>query len=212
MSERTLLDALAATRVVAILRGHDAGRMAQTARALAGAGVRCIEVALNTTGALAALRGLAADPPVGALLGAGTVLDPGDARNAVAGGARYLITPNVDVDVIAAGRSLGVPVIPGAFTPTEIAAARRAGAAAVKVFPAGTGGPGYLRAVRAPLRDIPLVATGGIELDAASAYVAAGALGVGMGRPLIGDALEGGSLDALADRARRLLAALEEPR
>jgi 2-dehydro-3-deoxyphosphogluconate aldolase/(4S)-4-hydroxy-2-oxoglutarate aldolase len=212
MNEPSFLDALAATRVVAILRGHDAGRVAETARTLADAGVRCIEVTLNTPGALAALRGLAADPPAGALVGAGTVLDAGDVRNAVAAGARYLITPNVDLDVIAAGRSSGVPFVPGAFTPTEIATARRAGAAAVKVFPAATGGPGYLRAVRAPLQDVPLLATGGIDLDAAPAYVAAGALGVGMGGPLLGDALAGGSLDALADRARRLLAALEEPR
>src|SRR4051794_16507504 len=101
MSERTFLDALAATRVVAILRGRAAGRVVEAARTLAHAGVRCIEVTLNTPGALTALRGLAADPPAGALLGAGTVLDPRDARNAVAAGARYLITPNVDLDVIA---------------------------------------------------------------------------------------------------------------
>jgi 2-dehydro-3-deoxyphosphogluconate aldolase/(4S)-4-hydroxy-2-oxoglutarate aldolase len=211
MRQTTVLDALAETRVVAILRGRDAGRMAEAARALAAAGVRCIEVALNAPGALAALRGLAADPPDGALLGAGTVLDPRAARDAVAAGARYLITPNVDPDVIGAARSLGVPILPGAFTATEIAGARRAGAAAVKVFPAATGGPGYVRALRAPLEDVPLLATGGIELEMAPAYVAAGALGVGMGSPLLGDALEGGSLDGVGDRARRLLAALREP-
>ncbi|MBA3620577.1 MAG: 2-dehydro-3-deoxyphosphogluconate aldolase, partial [Acidothermales bacterium] len=99
-----------------------------------------------------------------------------------------------------------VPVIPGAFTPSEILQAWRSGASAVKVFPASLGGPAYLRAVRAPLPDIPLVPTGGISVDAAPAYLQAGALAVGIGSPLVGDAGDTGDLHALRRRAETLVA------
>jgi 2-dehydro-3-deoxyphosphogluconate aldolase / (4S)-4-hydroxy-2-oxoglutarate aldolase len=100
-------------------------------------------------------------------------------------------------------------VVPGGLTPTEVAAAWAAGATAVKVFPvSAVGGPAYVKAVRAPLPEVPLVPTGGIGVDDIGAYLAAGAAAVGLGSPLLGDAGEpGGDLDALADRARRAVAA-----
>lgn len=113
------------------------------------------------------------------------------------GGATYLICPAICLDVVAEARALGVPVIPGAYTPSEILAVWRAGASMVKLFPAATGGPAYLQAIRAPLPDIPIVPTGGISLTDASAYIAAGATAVGMGNPLVRDACDGGALDAL---------------
>ena len=107
---------------------------------------------------------------------------------------------------------MGVPVIPGALTPTEILQAWRAGASAVKVFPAAqAGGPAYLKAVRAPLPDIPLLPTGGIAVSEAAAYLRAGAIAVGVGNPLLGDAGEdGGDLAALRERADRLVRAVAE--
>jgi 2-dehydro-3-deoxyphosphogluconate aldolase/(4S)-4-hydroxy-2-oxoglutarate aldolase len=207
-----VLDAVRASGVIAILRGRQADRVRAVAETLAAAGVPCIEVALNTPGGLHALAALAADPPAGAVLGAGTVLDPDAVRSAVDAGARYLVTPNVDPAVVAAGTHRGVPVFAGALTPTEIAAAWTAGAAAVKVFPAGTLGAGYLRAVRGPLDHIPLVPTGGIRIEDAAAYLDAGAIAVGMSAPLLDDALEGGDVRALAERARRLVASLDEDR
>jgi len=101
-----------------------------------------------------------------------------------------------------------VPVLPGAFTPTEILSAWRAGTDAVKIFPASVGGPAYVRAVKAPLPDIPLVPTGGIALDDAPRYIEAGALAVGIGAPLVGDAGAGGDLGALRARAARVVAAV----
>lgn len=203
-----VLDSLRASRVIAILRGTRADRIPAVADVLVTAGIYCIEVTLNTAGALAALAAITAAPPSGIMLGAGTVLAPDAAVRAVEAGARYLVTPNVDPPVIAAGVERGVAVFPGALTPTEIAAAWAAGGAAVKVFPAGALGADYIRAVRAPLDDIPLVPTGGIPIDAAGAYLDAGAIAVAIGGPLVGDALEGGSLHTLAERARRLTAAL----
>jgi 2-dehydro-3-deoxyphosphogluconate aldolase/(4S)-4-hydroxy-2-oxoglutarate aldolase len=110
--------------------------------------------------------------------------------------------------VVEAARRLSVPVIPGALTPSEILATWESGVTAVKVFPAApVGGPAYLAALRGPLPQVPLVPTGGIEIDDTRAYLDAGALAVGLGGPLVGDACQGGSLDALRERAERLVAA-----
>ena len=132
----------------------------------------------------------------------------GDER-AVGAGGTYLIAPDFRPEVVSWAVEREVPVVPGALTPTEIAAAWEAGATAVKVFPvSAVGGPAYLKAVRAPLREVPLVPTGGVGVDDIGAYLAAGAVAVGIGSPLLGDAGEpGGDLYALGERARRAVAA-----
>ena len=202
----TAMEVIGESRVIAILRAADADRFGAVAAVLADAGVRCIEFTLSSRGAIAALRAFAGDLPAGVALGAGTVLDAAMAEAAVAAGATYLLSPALSLDVVERGRRLGVPVIPGAFTPSEILQAWRSGASAVKVFPASLGGPAYLRAVRAPLPDIPLVPMGGISVDAAPAYLQAGALAVGIGSPLVGDAGDTGDLHALRRRAETLVA------
>jgi 2-dehydro-3-deoxyphosphogluconate aldolase/(4S)-4-hydroxy-2-oxoglutarate aldolase len=201
----TLSAALAAMPVVAILRSSSADRFPEVADTLRQGGIRAIEFTLTTPGVLAALREYTQDLPDGLTLGAGTVTTPHEAEAAVAAGAEYLITPATQPEVIAEARRLGVPVLPGALTPTEILAAWHAGASMVKLFPAAVGGPEYLRAVRAPLPGVPLVPTGGIDLDDAPGYLRAGATALGMGSPLVGDACESGDLSALADRTARLV-------
>lgn len=185
--------------VIAILRAANAKRFAEVTAVLHESGITAVEFTLTTAGALDALRDCAglAHP-----IGAGTVLTAADAARAVDAGAAYLITPVVSVEVIEEGRRLGVPVISGALSPTEIRQAWTAGSAMVKVFPAAIGGPGYIRAVRAPLPDIPLVPTGGVGLGELRAYLDAGATALGIGAPLIGDACTGGDLDALRERAQ----------
>ncbi|MEU2655272.1 bifunctional 4-hydroxy-2-oxoglutarate aldolase/2-dehydro-3-deoxy-phosphogluconate aldolase [Streptomyces sp. NPDC007325] len=197
--------ALAAAPVIAILRSASATRFGEVADCLLASGVRAVEFTLTTPGVLDVLREYAADAPPGLALGAGTVTSPAAAQAAVEAGATYLITPATCVDVIAEAVRLDVPVLSGAYTPTEILTAWRAGATMVKLFPAATGGPEYLKAVRAPLPGIPLVPTGGISAADAPAYLAAGATALGVGGPLVGDACEGGSLTALADRASAFL-------
>ena len=206
------LEQIRRSRIVAVLRATDARRFADVAAVLAEAGITCIEFTLTSGGALDALRAFADRLPAGVALGAGTVLDADAASAAVDAGAGYLISPALCLDVIDRGRQLGVPVIPGALTPTEILQAWRAGASAVKVFPAAqAGGPAYLKAVRAPLPDIPLLPTGGIAVSEAAAYLRAGAIAVGIGNPLLGDAGEdGGDLAALRERADRLVRAVAE--
>ncbi|MEU8381185.1 bifunctional 4-hydroxy-2-oxoglutarate aldolase/2-dehydro-3-deoxy-phosphogluconate aldolase [Streptosporangium sp. NPDC048865] len=207
MSVLPLEQALAGLPVIAIIRASTARHVAGVLDTLAEGGVRAAEVTLTTPGALQAIGAAAALP--GLTVGAGTVLTADDARAATDAGAAFLITPAVLPEVVEEGGRLGVPVLPGAFTPTEILQAHRAGAAMVKVFPAQqAGGPAYIKAVRAPLPDIPLVPTGGVDIAGAADYLRAGARAVAMGAPLIGDACQDGDLAALAERVARLNHAL----
>ncbi|WP_019631741.1 bifunctional 4-hydroxy-2-oxoglutarate aldolase/2-dehydro-3-deoxy-phosphogluconate aldolase [Actinomadura atramentaria] len=207
---------LAETGVVAVVRGTRGDRTAAVLDTLVRAGVRCLEVTLNTPGALDAIRAAAdrlpalADGPIE--VGAGTVRTAADATAAVRAGATFLVAPGTGAEVAAAARDLGVAHYPGALTPTEVETAWNLGATAVKLFPARALGPGYLRDLREPFRDVPFVPTGGVSAATAGEYVAAGAVAVGAGGSLIGDALDGGPLDALADRARALLAAVAAAR
>ncbi|SDI20966.1 2-dehydro-3-deoxyphosphogluconate aldolase / (4S)-4-hydroxy-2-oxoglutarate aldolase [Actinokineospora alba] len=194
--------ALDATPVIAILRASSAKHLIAVAETLRAAGIRAVEFTLTTPGVYEALAGFKAD---GIALGAGTVTTRQEARRAVEAGAGYLISPAVCLDVIAEARTLGVPVLPGAYTPTEVLTAWQAGAGLVKLFPAATGGVAHLKAIRAPLPAIGLVPTGGIGLDDAADYLDAGARAVGIGAPLIGDACETGDLDALRARADALI-------
>jgi 2-dehydro-3-deoxyphosphogluconate aldolase / (4S)-4-hydroxy-2-oxoglutarate aldolase len=207
--EQGFLDRLAAVPVLAILRAADAQRFLDVGRVLYEAGLRAIEVTLTSAGALDAFGRLVEELPGDAVLGVGTVRSAADAEAALTAGAAYLVAPDFRPEMVAFAVERGVPVVPGGLTPTEIAAAWAAGATAVKVFPvSAVGVPAYLRAVRAPLPEVPLVPTGGVGLDDIGAYLAAGAVAVGIGSPLLGDAGDpGGDLDGLADRARRAVAA-----
>lgn len=205
-----LQEAMKACPAVAILRSSSAARFADVSDVLVEQGIRAVEFTFTAPDVADAIRAYAARKPADVALGAGTVTTVQQAREAVDAGATYLISPSLSLDVIEEGVRLGVPVLPGALTPTEILTAWRAGATMVKVFPASAvGGPGYIKAIRGPLPDIPLVPTGGVSLDNAGDYLAAGATGVGVGSPLVADACQPGSdLDALAERARRLVASV----
>jgi 2-dehydro-3-deoxyphosphogluconate aldolase/(4S)-4-hydroxy-2-oxoglutarate aldolase len=194
--------------VVAILRGRRVEHLDAVLDALVEAGVRSLEVTLNTPGAVDAIRraGTRFGPEV--TVGAGTVRTVAELDGAVAAGARFLVSPHTDPALAARAREAGAAYLPGALTPTEIVAAWAAGAAAVKLFPARLAGPRYLRDIREPLGDIPIVPTGGVSVDNMVEWFAAGAVAVGVGGTLIGDALDGGDLSALSARASALVAAV----
>jgi 2-dehydro-3-deoxyphosphogluconate aldolase / (4S)-4-hydroxy-2-oxoglutarate aldolase len=199
---------LAATRIVAILRAENADRAEAVVDVLVEAGVRSLELTLTTKGALDVVERLAARVPAEVEVGVGTVLTAADVDRSVDAGARFVVSPSVEPEVIAAALRRRIAIYPGAVAPTEINAAWKAGASAVKLFPAGQLGPGYLKDVRAPLPDIPVVPTGGVDIASVSGWLAAGAVAVGMGGPLIGDALApDGDLAALAGRAAAALSA-----
>ncbi|SCG48072.1 2-dehydro-3-deoxyphosphogluconate aldolase / (4S)-4-hydroxy-2-oxoglutarate aldolase [Micromonospora echinaurantiaca] len=200
---------LADARILAVIRGTDTAGAIAAGTALLEEGVRIVEVALTTPDALRAIEALRAAAPAGSLVGAGTVLTAADVADVVAAGAQFVVTPAV-VESIAEAARRGVPVAAGAFTPTEAYTAMRMGASAIKLFPASVGGPAYLKAVRDPFPDIPFVAVGGVGFDDVPGYLAAGAIAVGVGGPLVGDAASGGDLAALRERARTYLAAVRE--
>jgi 2-dehydro-3-deoxyphosphogluconate aldolase/(4S)-4-hydroxy-2-oxoglutarate aldolase len=192
-------------RVIAIGRGLDPATVPAIGEALAAGGVRAFEVTLNSPAALEAIAALAERfEPDRLLVGAGTVLDLDAAAAAVVAGARFLVMPHTDPDLVAWATDRGIPAFPGALTPTEVLAAWRAGATAVKVFPASTVGPSFVRELRGPLPQVPLVPTGGITLDSAPDFIAAGALAVGLGSWLTGS----GDPVVVEERARAIVAAL----
>ncbi|MFF9144933.1 bifunctional 4-hydroxy-2-oxoglutarate aldolase/2-dehydro-3-deoxy-phosphogluconate aldolase [Streptomyces sp. NPDC014861] len=190
MQPSDLLSALRTRRVVAIVRGGDGAAALDTVLTLVRHGIDLVEVSLSGADALDVIRDARAALGPDALLGAGTVLTAQDARRAAEAGAAYIVTPAV-TEAVAASRALGLPVLAGALTPTEVAAARAAGATAVKLFPAGPGGVELLRALRGPFPDVPFVPVGGVDAAAAREYLAAGALAVGVGGPLVGRAADG---------------------
>lgn len=204
-----MLGLLTRHRVVAIVRAGDAGAAIATARVLFDAGIALVEVSLTTPNALSAIDELARQARPDSRVGAGTVLTAADAAAAADAGASFVVTPAV-TESIAAAVKLGLPVLAGAQTPTEVLAAMGAGASAVKLFPASFGGPGYLKALREPFPTIPFIPVGGVDLAAAREYLRLGAVAVGVGGPLVGDAVTGGSLTALRDRAKDFMGLAEE--
>lgn len=205
-----LPEALYETRVVAILRRTEPALAVEIAEALLAGGVRALEVTCDSPGVLDMLRAIDAALGDRVLLGAGTVLDREAAEAAIDAGARFLVSPHTDPALIRPLAQHGVPWLPGALSPTEILAAWRAGAVAVKVFPAGVVGPGYIKDLRGPLREIPLLPTGGVTLENAAAFLAAGAWGLGLGSDLVdGKLVTERRFGELTARASRLTALVQ---
>ncbi|WP_338775279.1 bifunctional 4-hydroxy-2-oxoglutarate aldolase/2-dehydro-3-deoxy-phosphogluconate aldolase [Streptomyces sp. DG1A-41] len=199
-----IVRAVTAQRVFGIVRSGSAEEAATGARAVLDAGLRAVEVALTTPGALTALARVRADRPE-ALLGAGTVLDGAAARAAVEAGARFLVSPSLHPEVIRTGHRYGVPVFPGVSTPTEMVRALEEGADALKLFPASAVGPSWLSDIRAALPQAPVIPTGGVTIEDAPEWIAAGAVACGMGSALTsgGAAAAGERVAALLDRLAR---------
>ncbi len=197
-----------ATGVLAIARGLTPDEVLVAAGALRTGGVRAFEVTLNSERALDAIAGLVKQARDGDLIGAGTVLDVAAARDAIAAGARLLVTPHVDEDIIRLGLEHGVAILPGAHTPTEIVRARACGASVIKWFPASIGGPDGLAAIRGPLSDVRLVPTGGVTLGTVEPYLRAGAAALAFGGWLFAD----GGPEEIERRARLAVAAVRDVR
>lgn len=192
--------------VVAVVRAADGSRLVDAAQALAAGGVDCVEITFTVPGAVRVLEQVAQRLEDRVLLGAGTVLDAETARAALLAGARYIISPTVNLDVIRVCKRYGALCFPGALTPTEILAAWEAGADIVKIFPSELTGPGYLRAIRGPLPQVRLMPTGGITLDNLAEFIRAGACAVGVGGSLVEpSALAAGDFDRLASLAGQFI-------
>jgi 2-dehydro-3-deoxyphosphogluconate aldolase / (4S)-4-hydroxy-2-oxoglutarate aldolase len=192
--------------VVAVIRLRDPAKLRAVVDAIVAGGVRALEVTMTVPGAVELIRGLAPTLPEGFLLGAGTVIDAGTAHAVIDAGAQFVISPVFKREVIVACHERGVPVAPGCFTPTEILEAHEAGADIVKLFPATTLGPQYIKDVRAPLPQVKLMPTGGVSPENAGDWIRAGAVAVAAGSSLLdAAAIESGRFDVITANARRFV-------
>jgi len=198
------LDTLWRERVTAIMRAGSREVAEGAMRAAVRAGFRVVEFTMNTPDALGLIRELARDSSL--VVGAGTVLTVDEARAAVEAGARFLVSPVVDEEVIAEARRLGVAAMPGTYSPTEMWRAHRAGAQLQKLFPVTAAGPDHVRAVLGPMPFLRIVPTNGVEVGNVAAYLEAGAFAVGCVSALFSAAdMSARAYDRIEARARALL-------
>lgn len=175
-------------KIIAIIRGASPGDVLLIAEALYEGGINMVEVTLNSPEPLKAIRALREKWKDTMLVGAGTVLDARSANESIEAGAQFILSPTLDPGTIVATKARGITSIPGAFTPTEVLAAYRMGADIVKVFPASAG-PAYFKDLRGPLPQIPLMATGGVNLSNIRGFLHAGAAAFGIGGALVDTSL-----------------------
>lgn len=193
--------------VVAIIRMPDPAALRAVVDALAEGGVRALEVTMTVPRAIELIKEIAPTLPPDFLFGAGTLLNADTVHRAVDAGAQFIVSPVFRPEVIKAAHQDGVPVMPGCFTPTEILSAWEMGADVIKVFPATSVGPGYLKDVRGPLPQIKLMPTGGVSIDNVGEWLRAGAVAVGVGSALVDTkAIAAKQFNVIADNARRIVA------
>jgi 2-dehydro-3-deoxyphosphogluconate aldolase / (4S)-4-hydroxy-2-oxoglutarate aldolase len=201
-----VLDVMRADRVVAVLRASRVPDPVALADAFAEAGVRCVEFTFTIPDVLSLIRIATSS---GAYIGAGTVLHPEQARSAIDAGASFVVSPAMRPEIVGICRDAGIPVVLGALTPTEVAAAIDAGATAIKIFPAGLGGPRYIRDLRGPYPDVAFIPSGGVSEDNAREFLAAGCPAVYAGSNLAPpEIVESGRVAEITRRARAFVAAL----
>lgn len=195
------------TRIIAILRGVKEADIDRLAEALLEGGITVLEITLNTPGAPDMIRRLQRAYGDRMYIGAGTVLDAADLQTAFDAGASFIVTPNTDEDVIRRCRDAGVPIFPGAMTPSEIVRAWKAGATAVKLFPSASLGLDYIKELQGPLKHIPMVAVGGVNTENIADFIKAGCHAVGIGGYIINlKQIEEGRFDWVKERAAQLIA------
>ena len=207
-----VLASLRNSGVVAVIRTENPEDLVSVSRALGKGGVKFVEITMTVPGALEIIRDTVAQlKDTDMIIGAGTVLDVQTARAAIIAGAQFVVGPGFDLETVRLCNTYGVAVMPGAFTPTEIIQAWRAGADVVKVFPANIGGPDYLKTIKEPLPQVELLPTKGVDFDTAAAYIKAGAIAVGAGSTFVTKALLAAKdYPRITENARRFIQIVRE--
>ena len=203
MDQKTALGMILESGVVAIMRAKNSDQLLDAAKAVLAGGVNAIEVTMTTPGALDVIHEATSQFGSEVLFGVGSVLDPETARAAILAGAKFVVCPTLNLKTIEICKRYSIPVMPGAYTPTEILTAWEAGADVVKVFPASIGGPAYIKAVKAPLPHIRMAAVGGVDLNNTADFFKAGVEVVGVGGELVNQKLlDARDFAAITERAR----------
>ena len=207
MTKSDVLARIKSEKVIALIRADSPASLLDCARALSAGGLNCIELTMTTPNALELCAQVARELPQ-VLLGLGTVLDADTARQGIAAGAKFIVTPAVRPEVIKACNAAGVPVLSGALTPTEACNAWDAGADVVKIFPAEFFGPAYIKSLKAPFPKMELLPTGGVTPETVGDFLKAGAFATAAGSALVAAAaLKAGDWPAITARAKQFIAA-----
>jgi len=214
MSKQEVLARIREVGLLPVVRAQSADEAALAIDAIRAGGVPILEITMTVPGAVGLIESLSRRFKDDALVGAGTVLDAETARAVILAGARFVVSPSLSLETIALCQRYGIPVFPGALTPTEVVTAWQAGADMVKVFPAGNlGGASYIKALKAPLPQVELIPTGGVSLKTAADFIKAGASALGVGADLVDlTAVREGRAAELSERARQFVEIVRQAR
>jgi len=214
MNKAEVLQTIRDIGIIPVVRAKSADEAMMAIDAIREGGISVLEITMTVPGAVAVIEEVSKRYGREALVGAGTVLDGETARACILAGARFVVSPSLDLETIAVCRRYGVAVMPGALTPTEVVHAWSAGADLVKVFPAGAvGGASYIKSLKAPLPQIELVPTGGVSLKTAADFIKAGASALGVGADLVDlKAIREGQQSLITERAREFVRIVKEAR
>jgi 2-dehydro-3-deoxyphosphogluconate aldolase/(4S)-4-hydroxy-2-oxoglutarate aldolase len=211
MTRAAVLASLKEIGLVPVLRAESVDKALSLVEAIAAGGVTAMEVTMTVPGAIQVMRKLTEQRP-DLLIGAGTVLDPETARACILEGAKFVVSPALNVKTIEMCHRYSVAALPGALTPTEVVNAWEAGADVVKIFPASAmGGAKYLSSLKAPLPQVEMIPTGGVSLDTAKSFLEAGAFALGVGADLVNTkAMAEGKPEVVTESARKYMAIVRE--
>ncbi|PLR78344.1 2-dehydro-3-deoxyphosphogluconate aldolase [Bacillus sp. V3-13] len=209
-----LIDQIQENGIVAVIRGTSPDNIVSIAKSLHKGGVKTLEITVETPKVLSLIEQVSEELGDDVIVGAGTVLDPETARAAIMAGARFIFSPTVNKETIKVAKRYGVVSIPSALTPTEILTAYENGADLIKVFPANVFGPSYIKDIHGPMPHIPLMPTGGLNVDNVGAYIKNGAVAAGIGSSLVNMKLQVNEdfLMNLEIKARQFVDAVKEAR
>jgi 2-dehydro-3-deoxyphosphogluconate aldolase/(4S)-4-hydroxy-2-oxoglutarate aldolase len=214
MSKQEIIERITRGGVLPVIRAESPSEARGVIQAVRAGGIDVIEVTMTVPGAIDLIRELSSEYHHEVLIGAGTVLDPETAAACIEAGAKFIISPALNLETVAFCRERDVVVMPGALTPTEVVTAWNAGADFVKIFPAGSmGGANYLKSLKAPLPHIKLIPTGGVSLNSAADFIKAGASAIGVGADLVDlKAIREGRGSEITENARKYLEIVKEAR
>jgi len=214
MDKQQVRDRIMEIGVVPVVRASSPGEARIAAEAVCHGGIPIVEITMTVPGALDVIHELARNNPSEVLVGAGTVLNAQIARRCLDAGAEFLVSPGLNIGTVEFALREGTLIMAGALTPTEVIAAWEAGADFVKIFPCGqVGGAKYIKALKGPLPQVPMVPTGGVNLNTAAEFIEAGAVALGIGGELVqADALRLNKLEVIVENARKFLAIVKQTR
>lgn len=214
MDRTEIIAQIEETGIVPVVRASSADEAMRAIDAIKEGGISVLEITMTVPGAVKVIEQVSERYGSDALVGAGTVIDPETARICMLAGARFIVSPALNLDTIAICRRYGVPIMPGALTPTEVISAWTAGADFVKVFPAGSvGGASYIKNLLGPLPQVKIVPTGGVSLKTAADFIKAGAKALGVGTDLVDiKAIRAGEAHLVTERAKQFVEIVKEAR